>query len=76
MYLKIDMQTNWDEKFLTQVEYFSYVTGMKSISVSWDVPPGWDVSPHVNSPSVTYLYNDKNIVSMLIYVNKIHKHKT
>ena len=34
MYLKIDMQTNWDEMFLTQVEHFSYVTGMKSISVS------------------------------------------
>ena len=24
-YLKIDMQANWDEKYLTQVGYFSHV---------------------------------------------------
>ena len=33
MYLKTDMQTNWSGKCLTQVGYFSLVTGMKSNSL-------------------------------------------
>ena len=38
--------------------FFSYKPDMKSISVRWDVPHRWDVSPNINSSLVILIYNE------------------
>ena len=49
-YLNIGMQANWDEYVVIQAEFFSHANSRWKGSLRWDVPPWWDVSPHVNIP--------------------------
>ena len=44
--IKIGVQVNWDETYLTQRKCFSFKPGMESFSLKWDVPHRWDVTSY------------------------------
>ena len=43
------MQANWDEKYLNQVEHFSYVNTEWKVFTQVRCPTHIGVSPHINS---------------------------